>query len=450
MHESRFSLKNPTTRARVLLAIVILVALVIRVGFWVAVVGFDHPGWGDEPDYHIIATHIADGEGFRGPAGHPTACRPPLYPIVLGGLYRITGPDPDAGRVFQIVLGVLIVFLVYLLAARIFSRKVALLAAALAAINPGLVYLSALLMTENLYTALLLALVLLMVTEHRSDRVSYARFAVAGVLAGLCCLARPMALLFALLVPAVTLFLGRGDVGRRVRASAVLLVVAVLVIAPWPIRNRVTLGEWVTFTTHGGITFYESNNRLTYKVPAFRGAVVLPRTAVPEWDRLADLDEFELDREAWSLGWKFIRENPELLPAMGAWKFLRFWRLDSGLKLEPTVGGGGSPLARLAATVDLGLVYWAVVIPLFVFGLAATWRRRRDLVLLYGVIVVHTLLALAFHGSIRSRAPVEPVIVIFAAAAVGWIARRLRKRRAAVGASGSSGAASCRETPGTL
>ncbi len=418
------------------LAVVMITALVVRLVFWVAVVGFDTTGWGDEPDYHTIASSIAAGEGFRGLEGVPTATRPPLYPIALGGLYGLTGPRPDAGRALQVALGVLIVLFVYLLAARLFTKKVALIAAGLAAVNPGLIYLSALLMTENLYILLLLGLFLVVVDDLASGQVRYARFAAGGVLAGLTCLARPTAFVFALAIPALVLSGGREDLKRRVRASALFLVLALLVIAPWTIRNRAALGEWVTFTTHGGITFYESNNRLVNDVPAFRGAVVLPRTAVPRWDELADLDEVELDRRAWEMGREFVRENPELLPRMAGWKLARFWRFDSGLRLRPTTDAiAGQPgVASLVSSVDLGFLYWAVVIPLFLLGLAATFRWRRDLLLLYSVIVVHTLLAVAFHGSIRARAPVEPVITIFAAAAVIWVldAVTRRSRRAAL------------------
>jgi 4-amino-4-deoxy-L-arabinose transferase-like glycosyltransferase len=413
------------------LAVVLITALVVRLVFWVAVVGFDTTGWGDEPDYHTIASSIAAGEGFRGLEGVPTATRPPLYPIALGGLYSLTGPNTDAGRALQVALGVLIVLFVYLLAARLFSKKVALIAAGLAAVNPGLVYLSALLMTENLYILLLLGLFLVVLEDLTSGRVSYVRFAAGGVLAGLTALARPTAFVFALAVPALALAGERENVRRRVRASALFIVLALLVIAPWPIRNQAALGEWVTFTTHGGITFYESNNRLVNDVPAFRGSVVLPRTAVPRWDELADLDEVELDRQAWAMGWEFVRENPELLPRMAGWKFARFWRFDSGLRLQPTTDAVAGPqgIASLATSIDLGLVYWAIVIPFFLLGLVATFRLRRDLVLLYAVIVVHTLLAVAFHGSIRARAPVEPVITIFAAAAAVWAVEAHKKRR---------------------
>ncbi len=418
------------TRPRAILIAILLCAMVIRLGFWVAVVGFGTTGGGDEPDYHNLAAAIASG---RGMILHDEllAPRPPLYPIVLAGLYAITGPNPDVGRAFQLVLGVGIVFLVFAIGRRLFSAKVGLLAAALAAVNPSLVYLSGLLMTENLYVILLLLLVLLMVRHYRSRQPSVLKFAAGGILAGLCCLARPTALTFVVFIPAAALVFGRSAWAKRLACAALFVILAVAVIAPWSIRNHARFGERVIFTTHGGITFYESNNRLVHDTPEFRGIVVSPRTAVPGWDGLKDLDEVSYDREAWRMGLAFVRENPELLPRMAWWKFARFWRFDSNVKFDAGAGpfgGGESSRGSASGEIDLGLLYWMVVIPLFVLGLAVTRRRFHDLVLPYGVIAVHTFLALVFHGSLRARMPVEPVIVLFAAAAVAWIALAVRRR----------------------
>jgi len=134
----------------VLLPAILVVALAARLLFCVAVVGLDAWGWGDEPDYHRHASDIAVGRGFLTPNGEPTAARPPLYPIVLAGVYRVFGPSHAAGRIFQMVLGAGVVLLTYLVAKKLFSSDVGLVAAAFVAANPSLIYLSALLMTENL------------------------------------------------------------------------------------------------------------------------------------------------------------------------------------------------------------------------------------------------------------------------------------------------------------
>ncbi len=421
LHPISFMERKP----RAVLTLILLVAVVVRLGFWFAVVGFDTTGGGDEPDYHMLATVISEGGGFVNPLGEPTAARPPLYPALLGGLYAIAGPDPDVGRAFQVALGVLIVFLVYALARRLFSTKVALLAAGLAAVNPGLIYLSVLLMTENLYVVLLLLLLIVMVGEWKNPARTTSRFALAGLLAGLCSLARPTAFTIALLLSGATLVLARETLSSRLKKTVVFMLVTVALVAPWSVRNYVQMGDWVTFTTHGGITFYESNNMLNYEVPEFRGIVVLPRRAVPNWDQLAGLPEAEHDRRAWEMGLDFIREHPRHFARMAWWKFARFWRVGSGLDLAGAAGldsSDGGFVARVASRVDIFALYWIPVLPLFVLGLLTTLRHYRKLLPLYVVVATHVLLSLIFHGSLRARMPIEPIITILAAAAIAWIA----------------------------
>jgi hypothetical protein len=74
----------------------------------------------------------------------------------------------------------------------------------------------------------------------------------------------------------------------------------------------------------------------------------------------------------------------------------------------------------------VGLIYAIVALPLFVAGLWMTRRRWRDLLFGYGVIVVHTAVAVLFFGSLRTRIPVEPMICVFAGAALVSLRRPRR------------------------
>jgi hypothetical protein len=114
-----------------------------------------------------------------------------------------------------------------------------------------------------------------------------------------------------------------------------------------------------------------------------------------------------------------------------AWrKFVRFWRFRSEMGMSGIKSGWwfdkDSRLGKLAISLDVGLVYSAVVIPLFLIGWFASLRNRRRLVCLVGLVVIHTLVALAFYGSLRMRIPIEPVIAMFAADVCWRAATRVR------------------------
>jgi hypothetical protein len=73
------------------LALLLLLALGVRILFCLEVVGLHSPLRGDEIDYHRLAVSLASGEGFVDAYGDATAARPPLYPVFLACAYRVFG-----------------------------------------------------------------------------------------------------------------------------------------------------------------------------------------------------------------------------------------------------------------------------------------------------------------------------------------------------------------------
>ena len=411
--------------------LIVVVGVVLRAVFCGLVVGWERDPIGDEIDYHTLATNVSEGEGYRAGAGHLTARRPPLYPLALAALYRVVGPSIVWARLAQVLLGGLIIWLVYRVALRYFAAAAACIAAGLTALNPFLVFISGYVLTENLYVILLLSVLLLL---PRVDSLSegWPRLVGAGLLFGLAALGRPTAMGLVWWVVIGFVLIGSGPAPGRVLRSAAMLAVVLLSLMPWAFRNHEVLGKWVFFTLHGGTTFYQGNNAKVLEVPQYRGSVA-PLYMLPGHDELSRMSELEQDQAAWAMGKQFLREHKSDVPLLVARKFGRFWRFKSESGMSGIKSGWWfdkeSPLGRLATLFDVGMIYAVFVIPLFVLGLVLTYRDRRKLFVLYGVIVVHTGAALVFHGSIRMRLPIEPVMAIFAAEAIRHIGVRIRSRR---------------------
>lgn len=418
------------TKRTAALVLILLLALGARALFCAKVVGWSAPLRGDEVDYHAIARSIVEGKGFANDRGETTAARPPLYPLALASVYAIAGERPEAGRAFQIALGVLAVALVYALARALIPERplAALVAAALAAASPQLVFISSYLLAENLYIVVSL-LFLLAFARGPAGETRPRRLVAAGALLGLGSLARPNLFPFALLVLAAMLLPGGGSIrGRAGRAALVALALAAA-IAPWAIRNVRAVGAPVLFTTHGGITFYQGNNEVALAEPRYRGGVA-PLNALPGWRAIIERrGEIERDREAWRLGREFVREHADAVPRMSLWKFVRFWRFRGEMGMSGVRSGWwwdrGRLLGRLASSFDAVFVYSIVTIPLFVVGLLVTARDRRFL-LPAVFVLVHTAMAVVFYGSLRSRVPIEPVIAVYAAAALARLVPAFR------------------------
>lgn len=422
---------NATARKRILAALLVAAAAA-RIAFGGWVVGFDAAPRGDEADYHALAVSLATERTFAVVDGVPTARRPPAYPAFLAGVYTATGATPAAGRVAQAMLGVVVVWLTAALGRRLFGDAVGLVAAALAALNPFLTFISGYLLTENLYLVFVLAALWLAPTPRDATSARWWRAGLVGVLAGLATLTRPSGMPMFEWMAVAVLLLGGAPWRTRFARTAVVVAAFAVTVAPWCARNQRVMGGW-TLTTHGGITFYQGNNHKVADVPSWRGGVA-PLEALPRYDQLARMPEVGRDRLAWRLGREYLRYQWREIPGLVGWKLVRFWRLQSDMGLSGIRSGWwwskDSVIGRLAADVDVGFAYAVVVMPLFVAGVWSTRRRWRELAFPYGVVAVHTAIAVVFFGSLRGRIPVEPVICIFAAAALAALTRRLARFRA--------------------
>ncbi len=216
-----------------------LCALVVRI-LYVVVVLPRYTPVSDALHYHSLAAAVGDGRGMvhRFPFGYPhaTAFRPPLYPLLLGGLYAVTGAKLGAAQALNVALGTGVVVLAALLAWRMAGERAGVVTGLLAAVYPPLVFNDGLPLSEPLGLLLLAATVLLLI-----DR----RAAWAGVTSGLLLLTRPSAQFFFVVL---TMWLVWRLGWRR---AARFVVCATLVVTPWLVRNWVRLGTPVLVTSNG-------------------------------------------------------------------------------------------------------------------------------------------------------------------------------------------------------
>jgi 4-amino-4-deoxy-L-arabinose transferase-like glycosyltransferase len=391
---------------RYILLFVLVVALALRLGFAVGVAGLDSAPGPDEARFHALAVSIAEEAGYLDASGRPTGLDPPGYPAFLSGLYRLFGPGYDVARIAQAVLGVLVVLLVFSIARRHFGAGAALVAATITALDPLLVGASGTAHSGTLYTVTMLyGLRVLPRPSNRDGDASRGLF--GAVILALAALVQSPGLAMAVAVGLGVLLLARGDVSMRVAQTTLLALVLAAVLLPWAFRNQTTFGRWVGLSTGGGVSLYQGNN------PRAAGDKT-PPAELPHWDSLSRLDEGARDREARRLALAFVRENRGDLPRLAWRKLERFWRWDTGT----------------FATIHAGIVFGAVTLPLVLVGLFVTRRQWRELLYYYAVVIVHVGYAVVFFGEIRGRIPVEPVIAVFAAAAVTEPLKRMRERRA--------------------
>ncbi len=133
---------------------------------WVVAVDRDGFAFNDSIMYHTTAMSISDGNGYVPLTGGPTARWPPGYSTVLGGLYWLFGQEPLAGELFNAVVGALTIVLLMLVVERTIDRGAAVVAGTMLAVLPGPILWTDVLVAETLYTALFVAMVLVVVSSR--------------------------------------------------------------------------------------------------------------------------------------------------------------------------------------------------------------------------------------------------------------------------------------------
>lgn len=198
----------------------------------------------------LALVHTHDYPVFR--AGHvpvQTAYRAPGFPVLLAVVHILGGHQLIDERLAQVAVGVALVALIYVVGRQLFGPRTALIAGTLAALSPVLVLFDATLISEPLFTVVMLG-ALSCALAARADRSVWPAVA-AGALTGLAALTRPEGLA---LIPAVALIAGTR------RGGVAVALVAVLCVAPWTIRNAVVLHSFVPVSTETGNTLAGTYN----------------------------------------------------------------------------------------------------------------------------------------------------------------------------------------------
>ncbi len=361
-----------------------------------------------------------------------TAFRPPLYPLLIAPFLVI----PGIGFV-HVILGAATVWAVWRLARQSgLSQAFALVAAGLVTIDPILVNQQAQVMTETL-AACLAALTLLAITRVAAIG-SLGSGIAAGALLGLCVLCRPTFAVWLGMVVVAMPFCARLAWRKAVAASVAMLLSAAAVLAPWAARNLRQFGAPVFTTTHGGFTLLLANNPEFYEYlrSAPWGSTWDAEGFNANWSEQASqnriqgsfhgcVDEVDNDRRAYRQAFENIRNQP----AMFAWASLTRVGWLWGV-LPHQLSPEESP-SRRGMRYAVAIFYSCELL----LAAAGAWFARArlgsspwlwGLLLLASFTIVHAF----YWTDLRMRAPLMPVVALWAAWATSVLAAPNQPRKA--------------------
>ena len=422
---------------------VFLAALVLR-GAFVATRSADL-AWPDAQEYDAIARRLLAEGVYREDLGRQ-ASRAPGYPLFVAGCYAARLTDPRAVFALQALAGAAACVVVALLGRRMFDERVGLLAGWIAALDPFAIYFSGTLLSETLFTLGLAGyvLLLLLLLDARNLCRGLWLAVAAGALAGGLTLLRSSFLFFPFFViPFAALTLWRrnaappslqspsspvypaprpdtrhltpsSDTGhptppvssgvpvlRCVMLWAVMIVVMILALTPWTVRNYRIFARVVPTTLQVGESLYEAFS------PYADGGPAMDRIDWPavRGGPMGELENNDFFKKA---AVKYVREHPARAGELAVEKARRFWNV------VPNHGPH-----RSGAYVAISL---AAVVPVYLLALAGLccWRGG-GFWLLVSPVIYFAVMHMVFVGSVRYRVPVMPFLGILAAAGAVWL-----------------------------
>jgi hypothetical protein len=397
-------------RTTVLLLIIIVLTIGVRVGFVMTL--DDELYWPDPRYFDRIAWRIvSEGRIATGEPDEMAVLRPPFQAFVMSVPYAVAGHSYRAAYLFQALLAGLMPLLMYLIARDALGKGVGLLAALFGAFYPYYVYMAGALYPTQTATLLMLAFVYFAMKTRRRPT---AAFAIAqGLSLGALVLTRPVSLIFA---PFAFLWTLRGK--KAVLAAVLLALSAMAVVLPWTARNYVVSGEFIPVSAVGGHAFMLGNH-------PDATATSQTRTPVPE-----DLAEARKttppgawDQMCMERGLEYVRDDPGRFVSLYFQKLVNYYRFypDTIEKNEFT-----NTRTTWIALLTSG--------PAIILGLAGMWLARdtwRRLMPMYAVVILYSLLYPAFTTCVRYRLPLDAYLLLFAAATLVTVWRRLHGDRTA-------------------
>lgn len=367
---------------------------------------------------------------------------PPVFPWLLTTLRRLVGDPENIAwmRALDTLASLLVVVATMALAHTLGGRRVALVAGWFAALDLALAIWSALLFTEALYVLVFMLALCVLARAFAGARVTTALLFLVGGLLGVGALVRAagLVLLFAVAIGAAVARgyrppEGEAPLARRAVAALLVVVAGLAVMLPWSVRNTQVLGAsaWASPTGTGNVALGWSGARIVFErvgvadedvyaapLGGLRRWLERPGPSVPGPEVFAEganMERWARERvvevvtthPGWAVRSRVLHVSELFSPLSFAHRALRLGQLE---------GCARRPWLRRALLVGGALTSVAL------FGLAVVGVARRRYPewwwwIAASIALAHLVVPLAMFGISRFRAPLEPILIVFAALA---------------------------------
>ena len=402
------------------IVIITFAALLLRLCF--VFFAPQQPVTSDAAGYDTIACNLVTGHGFSVIADVPTPGRAPGYPFFLSIIFFVFGHKLLVVRVLQTLLSALTVTAVYYITREVSEDKYSPAAAWMTALYPPLVGYSGLVLSETLFTFMLVLTILTLIRAVYGPTLRYS--IISGALLGMTTLVRPTTIIYLPVVFLVLIIARWKDIKTLLFRGVLITAAFVFSIAPWTWRNYRDFGvllpvasggtlslRWTAHMAAGG-TFEDGVNIVAKGMKAYDE----PQHFVPGTPHPRIL----LDRIFAAESKQLIKSNMKNYLILVVKRIPKFWLTSHssifGVDLEISDYYRQHNYKAIAIRVGLFAVQAGLILAAAAGIFISLFRYPR--VLLLTLTLVYFTQHIAFDPCQRYHIPVMPYAIILASIAL--------------------------------
>ena len=350
-----------------------------------------------------VGRSIALGHGFSSPYDGdtgPTAWEPPLYPYLIGAVFKVFGIYTHASA--WVLLSINSVFAtltcipIFWIAYRTFGERVAKWTAYGWALCPYVWYWSVHWIWDTTFTPLVLACLFLLALDLQ-EWPGLRGWVLFGALYGIGALANPTMLAF---LPFCGLWIWRQRYRRglpSLAGVALSSVVFFLVLTPWVLRNYEVFGRFVFLRDDFGLQVRLGNGPYA---DGMLMAYLQPNLCRPELEKFQRMGELAYADSCKRLAFDWIREHPARFAVISLKRFFYYW---NGVPRETSS----------VAPVDFRTSAFLASSVLALWGVVRMLRQKRPGAWLFaGLVLTYPSVYYFVFPHARYRHPIEPELII--------------------------------------
>jgi 4-amino-4-deoxy-L-arabinose transferase-like glycosyltransferase len=350
-----------------------------------------------------IGRSLALGQGFSNPyEGNtgPTAWEPPLYPFLIGGVFKLFGVYSRASAWVLLSINSLLATLtcipVFLITRKTFGEGIAKCSAYAWGLNPYVWYWSIHWIWDTTFTPFILACIFLLALELQ-DWPGWQGWAIFGALYGIGALANPTMLAF---LPFCGLWIWRQRYRRGLNSLGGVAIASVffwLALSPWLVRNYEVFGRFVFIRDDFGLQFRLGNWK---GADGMLMAYLQPNLNRGELEKFQSMGELAYAEGCKREAFAWVRDNPGRFLVISLKRFFYYW---NGVPRE----------TNSISPVDFRTSAFLATSVLALWGLfRAVSQKRPGAWLFAGLVLTYPTVYYFIFPHARYRHPIEPELVI--------------------------------------